>query len=629
MALVLVLLAVASLVVSEDEEPSLSILKIGFTCKVDSMNPNVGLTDAAYVFYGLVYDTPQCVDEDLNVVNNLCLESEVDSDYVPYGSVWTWELTPNALWHDGEPFDANDVVYTINLNAIDYNQMWAYQPYAYYMEYAEMVDSHTVRVHYFDRATGEPMPAAYAEMVCIPMMPEHLLGDWTSTEIAFNWEGVFEDSDPPIVGTGQFMATDNIYDEFLQGDKLTLDKNPNYHWAIDRGVDVSFDRLELHFYDDTTAMAYALENGELDVAQFPPQEFVAIRNKVMSGELEDVVAHSSPKCTQYWTEINFNMNNAGPNPSRLDLAVRQACTMATDLTYINDNFYLGLGEPGTTMIPPVNAEWHYEPPEEDLYEYDLDAANALLEQSGYRYTDESPDIRVATADSKAVIEGFVSEGTPLVYELSVRQEAPEEKDIALYMKSKWAEIGVGLEVEIMTEGALGALTYAYAYDITMWYWSADVDPNYMLFCQSRISWNGWSDNMYYNPAYEANFTNSVREFDVDKRREYVHNCQKIHHHDAVYIVINYVHQTYAWRTDTFEGWGDWEAHPGRSIDNFWTANPLYFDLEHVGEGETDIPWTGIALGLGVFVAAVVAVVFFSVKRKKKGGKEDKGGIIGD
>jgi peptide/nickel transport system substrate-binding protein len=618
-------------VYAQDEETTKSVLKIGFTTKVDSLNPNVGLMDPSYVFYGLVYDTPQCVDEDLNIVNNLCLDSYVDPEYEPYGSVWVWELTKNAYWHDGEPFNADDVVFTVNLNADNYAQMWAYQPYAYYMDYAEKVDAYTVRVHYYDRATGDPMAAAYARMICIPMMPEHMLEGWSAADIAFNWEGVFEDSDPPIVGTGPFMATDRIYSEFLKGDKLTLVRNPNYHWGIDRGYEVSFDQLELHFYDDTTAMAYALENGDLDVAQFPPQEFVSIRGKVEAGELSDIVTHSSPKCTQYWSEANFNMNNAGPNPSRLDVAVRRACLMATDLSYINDNFYLGLGEPGTTLIPPVNSYWHYQPPEEDIYEFDLVAANELLEESGYRYTSESPNVRVATADSYAVQEGLVSEGTPLAFELAVRQEAPEEKDIAMYLESEWAKVGIDLEVLIMTEAALGALTYGYAYDITIWYWSADVDPMYMLFCQSKVSWNGWSDNMYYDPEYEYNFTSSVREFDEEVRRQYVHNCQKIHYEDAVYIVINYAHQTYAWRTDTFVGWGDWEAHPGRSIDNFWTANPLYFDLEYIGEDEIRIPWIGIVLGLGVIALAAVVAVLFSVMRKGKRGreKEDGGALIGD
>ena len=617
-ALTIPIAAMTELFVGETEAADESVLRIGFMQKVDSMNPNVGLLDPAYVFYGLVYDTPHCVDEDLNIVGNLCENWYVDESHEPYGSVWIMEFTENAKWHDGERFTADDVVFTFNLNCQNYVTMWAYQPYAYYMNYAERVDDYTVRVHYFDRVTGEPIPAAYARMICIPILPEHLLNDWTPTEISFAWEGVFEDSDPPIIGTGPFMATEDIYDEFLKGDKLTLVKNPDYFWMEERDLEVQFDRLELHFYDDSTSMALALEIGALDVAQFPPQDYITLRDKVSNGQLEDVVAHNSPKCTQYWTEANWNMNTAGPNPARLDPIVRQACAMATDLDYINNHYYLGLGEPGTTMIPPVNKEWHYEPTEEELYQYDIDAANDLLEAGGYRYPSPDADYRVCTADSYAVQNGLVPEGYSLSFHVALRQEAPEEKNIVQYIQNEWANIGVNIYYDIMTEAALGQYTYSYAYDITIWYWSADVDPMYMLFCQSKVSWNGWSDNMYYELDYEENFTAQLQEFDVEKRKEHVHNCQKLHYEDAAYIVINYVDQTYAWRTDTFKGWGDWEAHPGRSVDNFWTGNPLYFDLVPQETEENEIPWLAIAAGVGVIAAAIIAIVFI----KKRGGKKE-------
>ena len=626
-ALIIPIAAVTNSLIGSAEASSESVLRIGFMAKVDSMNPNVGLTDPAYVFYGMVYDTPTCVDEDLNIIGNLCKDDGwyVDEDYEPYGSAWIMEFTEHAYWHDGEQFTADDAVYTLNLNAEDYTTMWAYQPYTYYMDYAEKIDDFTIRVHYYDRETGVPMPAAYARMICVPILPEHMLKDMSSTDISFNWEGVFDDSDPPIVGTGPFMATDEIYEQFLQGDRLTLVKNPDYFWKEERGKEIQFDRLEFHFYDDSTAMAIALEIGNLDVAQFPPHDYITLRDKVIGGDLDNVVAHNSPKCTQYWSEANWNMNTAGPNPARLDPAIRQACAMATDLSFINDNYYLGLGEPGTTLIPPVNEEWHYEPTEEELYHYDIETANEILEAAGYRFTEESQDFRVCTADSYAVQENLVPEGYPLRFHIAVRQEAPEEKDIVMYMQSEWAKIGVDVYYDIMTEAALGAYTYGYAYDLTIWYWSADVDPMYMLFCQSKVSWNGWSDNMYYNPEYEENFTASVREFDVDKRREYVHNCQKIHYKDAVYIVINYVDQTYAWRTDTFEGWGDWEAHPGRSVDNFWTGNPLYFDLVPRDVDDDEVPWVAIAAGLGVIAVAITAVIMVSLKggRKGKAKEEDK------
>ena len=67
---------------------------------VDTLNPYAGLVGAAYVFYGLVYDTLQCVDEDLNIVNNLCVDSYVDPDYEPHVSAWTWELLPGMSVDD-------------------------------------------------------------------------------------------------------------------------------------------------------------------------------------------------------------------------------------------------------------------------------------------------------------------------------------------------------------------------------------------------------------------------------------------------------------------------------------------------------------------------------------------------
>ncbi|UCE80662.1 MAG: ABC transporter substrate-binding protein, partial [Methanobacteriota archaeon] len=352
---------------AEGEEES--VLRIGFLQKIDSLNPNIGLNDASYVFYGLVYDTPQCIDEDMEIIGNLCTDDGwyVDEDYEPYGSAWIMEFTQNAYWHDGEKFTADDVVFTLNLNANNYTTMWAYQPYVYYIDYAEKVDDYTVRVHYYDRMIYYdekkvvPMPAAHARMINIPILPEHLLRDMSATDISFNWEGVFEDSDPPLVGTGPFMATADIYSEFLQGDKITLEKNPYYFWKEERGVEIQFDKLEMHFFDDATAMRLALEMGDLDVAQFHPQDYFVLRDRIESGQVEDVVAFDGPKCTQYWTMVGINMNTAGPNPARLDPIVRQALAMATDKQFVNDNFYLGLGEPGTTLIPPVNEEWHYEP----------------------------------------------------------------------------------------------------------------------------------------------------------------------------------------------------------------------------------------------------------------------------
>lgn len=627
------LIGVVDDAVAQTEE---RVLRIGFMQEIDSMNPYIGLNDASYVFYGLIYDALCVIDEDMNPEPDLALEAwPVPEGYdddpnlvgMPYGSVWQYNLTQNAYWTDGEPFTADDVVFNIELNYQNYDAMWAYQPYSYFMSGAWKVDDYKVRVSFWNKGTREPMPAAYAYLISIPMLPKHLLEGKSPYDIGFNWTGVWPESispGMPIVGTGPFMGTPSIYDEWVAGDHITLVTNPNYHWKADKGKEIKFDKLVMRFFEDSTSMTLALRNGDIDVAALPPQAYRSVKQ----NPGPDIVTYDGPKVTQYWTEVGINMNAAGPNPSRLDPAIRHAMHMATNKDYIVENHYLGLADPGTTLIPPVNEYWHYEPTEAEKFQYNLTAAAALLEASGYR--DENGDgIRECTIDSLAVQEGWAVEGTPLQYQMLIRREYPEEKDIAAYLEGEWAQIGIDINYKILDESQLSTEVYSYAYDTMIWYWSADIDPNYQLFCLSSFSIGGWSDCKYISEAYDTNYTLSVATLDREQRKVYVDNCQKVFYQDSVYIILAYVYQTYAWRTDRFDGWGDWGAHPGRTVDNFWMGNPLYFDLTYKGDDgtpneEPENQWMYLAIGGAVAAAVVVAVVVIMLKGKKKGGVPEEG-----
>ncbi|MCJ7606370.1 MAG: hypothetical protein MUO94_00800, partial [Thermoplasmata archaeon] len=84
-----------------------------------------------------------------------------------------------------------------------------------------------------------------------------------------------------------------------------------------------------------------------------------------------------------------------------------------------------------------------------------------------------------------------------------------------------------------------------------------------------------------------NYSLSVMELDPVTRKVYVENAQRENYRDAYYIILAYPHQTYAWRTDTFTGWGDWSEEPCKSIDAFWGGNPIYFDLEPITDETPD------------------------------------------
>ncbi len=577
------------------EAASLSTLTIGFMQQIDSLNPYIGISDASYLFYSLVYDMLSGVGGDLQPTPNLAegtwavptTDSEMISLGAPYGSVWQYNLTHNAYWTDGEPLTADDVVWNMNLNALNYDLLWAYQPYSYYIDHAEKVDDYTVRVVFADRESGDLVPAAYAYDLSIPILPKHVLQYYTAYEIGFTWNGT------PVIGSGPFMPTPLLMDEWYEGDHITLVKNPNYHAGADFGEYVQFDRLVLRFFIEPLAMYYALESGHIDVAQFPPQAFYSIKQDVESGTLQNVSVFGGPKINQYFTDVLINQNKAGPNPSRLDLTIRKAMALATNKSWICDNLYLGMAEPGSTLISPMDSYWHYEPSAGEKFNYDLSQAALLLESAGYVDTNDD-GVRECTAASPAVAKGLVPEGTPLSYEMLVRREYPEERNIALYLKDTWAQIGISLTVMIVDEVQLASTVYSYSYDTAIWYWSGDIDPNYLLFAQTSRAIGGWSDIHYSNTSYDQNYNLSVESMNPAVRKGYVDDCQRIHYLDVGYIIMAYPNQTYAWRTDTFTGWGDWAAEPGRSIDNLWTMNPLWFDLVP-GIGHPNTPPYGLGL----------------------------------
>ena len=612
-------------------------LTIGFLQQVDSLNPNVGLNQVSYFLYSLLYDPLMTVDQDLNPVGDLARswwivpESDPGMEGMPYGSVWQYNLTQNASWTDGEAFTADDVVFTLNLNAQSYDWMWAYQPYAYFMQQAEKVDNYTVRVSFWDRATGDPKPVSYAYMMPIPMMPYHKLQSMGPDDISFLWTGVFLDEETPIVGTGPFKATDSIWSEWLGGDNITLVKNPNHHWMRDRSMETEVDRIRLLFFDDPTAMTLALKNREIDVAEFPSATFMALKDDIQAGEVKDLSYYSGLSPTGDFTYIGFNLENtttfSHKNNATRDPSVRTALAMATDKSWIIDTYLLDLADVGSSLVSPIWTKWYYEPSESELIEYNLSAAAALLEAAGYQDIN-SDGIREATDSSLSVQEGWVTSGTQLLFDMPISRDNIEEKEIAGYLESEWIDIGVVLDWRVVDETILPLCTSASTCmgeqpDLTMNRWTGDPDPNFILFTQSSAALYGWSDMWYNNTSYDENYSSFVSSFNCSDRCAFAKECQRIHYLDAAYNVLAYPHQKYVWRNDTFVGWGDWDLHPGLSLDCFWGGNAILYSLSPI---EITCPCVDYSIqeGLAVAATSVAFVVLLWASLRLRWWRGEKG-----
>jgi len=619
----------------DDRSPPEDVaLKIGFLDWVDSLNPYVGLNEPSHFFYGLVYDCLTTMDEEMKVTGNLALswhkvpitDPAMVASGEPYGSVWAYNLTHNAVWHDGVQFTADDVLYIMNMNSEHYDLMWGYQPYTYFIKEAEKVDNYTVRIHFWNRATGDPMPVAWGDFIPIHILPKHMLEQLPGgySYIGMNWTGTYtNDTSPglPLVGTGPWMVTPTLYSDWIAGDKITLVANPSYHWKTDKpgAPEVRVDQLIMRFFQDSTSQVLALKNGELDATKLAPIAYDAIKDDIDDGSLRNVSCFSGPSCAQGLVYLSFWMDVAGgPNDARLDPDVRKAMAMAIDRSYIATNMYVGLADPGSTVVPPVNSPWHYEPTSTEIIPFNATAASDLLESSGY-IDINSDGIRECTFSSRAVQMGWVDEGTPLHFEVPVLKYHPEDKDTANYLKVAWGGIGVNMSY-LIYDYSVWPLMCPIQQDVSISHWySLDPDPEYILFTQSYAGMSGWSDTRYSNSSYDDCFNLSASTLDYSSRKMYTDDCQRILYEESPYIVLAYPYSNFAWRDDVIGGWGDWTTDPGRSLDAMWGANPLFFDLSppvYAGNSESEPSVSSLALNIVIVAAAVctVAVAYFVWKR---------------
>ena len=81
---------------------------------IDSMNPLIGVTVAAYEAWNIQYATlTDKAAGDFHTIPGLA-ESWKSSDD---GKTWTYKLRDGLKWSDGEPLTAEDVAWTVNTRA--------------------------------------------------------------------------------------------------------------------------------------------------------------------------------------------------------------------------------------------------------------------------------------------------------------------------------------------------------------------------------------------------------------------------------------------------------------------------------------------------------------------------------
>jgi peptide/nickel transport system substrate-binding protein len=570
----------------------------GDTGEPSSINPFRGYLSIEFYFWAWSYHLPITFGvENLEAVPDFVTDTQVSED----GRTFTYTVRDDLTWSDGEPMTAQDMAFTLNL----YKDKHAYLPQGYLQIVTSVEapdDTHVIlKTEEATSLYSGAIPYMYTYI-----LPEHVWQEHADSPKAYD--------NVPMVGSGPFFVA-----EYERGQFVRLERNT--YWE---GPAPAMDEIIYRIFKNEDAEAEALKQGEIDFGYF---DSANVYNSLKAEPNIATQAGSVPS----FDEIAMNTGSAfqepdppfqphgDGHPALQDPILRRAIRMAIDSQEIVDKVLFGYSEPGTTVVPPVSvAGSRWVPEGDDLIAFDLEAANQLLDEAGYRDTDGDG------------IREMPGGGVPL--ELRYYTQTNDQNTIktAPFVESWLEDIGIRTEVTAMSSGRLGDEINAGTYDLFHWGWLPDPDPDSVLqnwTCGDRppnAQTYGDNDAFYCNPQYDALYQESRTTLDPQRRLELLRELQRVFYNDAAYVVLYYLPLFQAYRTDTFTGYvpqpqPDGDLLTGYSRDSVLTIRPASEGAAASTTETRGIPaWVWIAIGVGVVVVIVVLLLV-----RRRGGAEDR------
>jgi peptide/nickel transport system substrate-binding protein len=504
------------------------VLKVGTDQDLQVLNPFNSVTVADFEVFTLNYDLLANFGPDLSPVPGFAESWKQD------GTTWTFKIRPGMKWSDGQPATSEDARYTFQLVLDSPNTKRTYLGQGYLEPY--LLDAAGVtKVTAPDPETlvvTTSTPNTLILQSYVPILPKHIWSKYTIDQIGDpEGKGYFK-NEPPVVGTGPYQAT-----EWVPGDHITFTRNPNY-WGTQKGFE---DEIILQHFAASDTMVQALKTGEIDyVRGVLADQFNALKSepniKTVAG-----VANG-------YSELSFNTGGnkkgyGGSTSALSDPAFRDALGYAVDQQKLVDSTLGGYGTPGSTIIPPYQSRWHVDPDKPRKFDIEeakrrLDAAGYKLDANGKRLDKDNKviNLRLTWPDSEA-----------------------EHATDAQFITEWFGQLGITVTGAVTEEGKLiddvtGPPAGPADYDIYMWGWTGDPDPNSLLTFFQTSEIGSSSDSYYSNPQYDQMYTQQKAESDPTKRHDILAQMQQLVYNEAPYIILYYDAELHAYRTDKFAGW---------------------------------------------------------------------------
>lgn len=368
------------------------------------INPILAISDpdrdlTSLVFSGLMRATPTG-----DYVPDLAQNYSLSSD----GLTYTVTLRPSAVFSDGTPVTADDVVFTINKTQdaslkSPLRANWAGVS-------VQKVDEHTVTI-----SLKQPY-APFIDNLTMGILPKHLWENVTDDEFPFS------NLNAEPVGSGPYRVS--RVSRASNGVPSSYDLEAFAKYAPG---EVYLTNLSLHFYQSENALEDALRSGEIESASgLSPQNL---------STLSGFHFIESPVNRVYG--IFYNQNQSAV---LRDKTVRTALNAAINK---NDLVEKVLHGQGTAIDGPLPSDVDHGTTDATS---SIDAARAMLSAAGWK---PGPDGVL----QKSTTSGKTTSTTRLAFSISTG-DIPELRLAAQYVRTIWSALGASVDVKIFNQGDL-------------------------------------------------------------------------------------------------------------------------------------------------------------------------------
>jgi peptide/nickel transport system substrate-binding protein len=486
-------------------------LRIGLSADVTTFDPHFvaaqpNLTAQHHVFDGLVN-----VDERGRIVPGIA-----ESWSTPDPLTWIVKLRRDAVFHDGSPLTAEDVVFSLERPLAIVGSPGGFATYVRRIVGKEILDTHTLRLK-----TATPYGPLLQDLADVLIV---------SKKAAAHARGEDFDSGKAAIGTGPYRLA-----RFARGDRIELIRHERY-W----GPRPAWDKVTLRVLPSAPVRTAALLSGEVDAIEHVP-----------TADLDRLRKHASLRLAQAvsWRTIFLHLDQERPQPPGVtdksgrplarnpfqDPRVRRALSLAINRAAIADRLMEGLALPAANVVSP--SVFGHDPAVKPD-DYNPAAARKLLAEAGY------PDgfaITLATPNNRYVNDSQVAQACAQMF----------------------ARIGIATRIEALPWSAYLGKARSRAFGVALLGWgslAADLALRSLLVTPDAAKGNGaWNWARYSNPELDRLVTLSLATVDTAKREELARAASALAAREVALVPLHYQIATwamkdsftYAARTDEF------------------------------------------------------------------------------